>query len=164
MYRTWRIQLRRKCEVVSLLTLPANYAEQGLCICRASVCLSVHSSSVCSPACRSMSPQQQTRCCRHEISTGCCTAHSSAACGGPMRVVPRCQRTLEAEHRLVCTTTVLYFTLLVMTLSLFCLASGSWRRGVVISGVRRMNQVNALRVRLVVEWVTVFGRVYHLGM
>ena len=39
-----------------------------------------------------------------------------------------------------------------------------WRRGVVVSGVRRMNEVNARRVRLVPGWVTVFGRVYHLGM
>ena len=39
-----------------------------------------------------------------------------------------------------------------------------WRRGVVVSGVRRMNEVNARRARLVPAWVTVFGRVYHLGM
>ena len=39
-----------------------------------------------------------------------------------------------------------------------------WRRGVMASGVRRMNEVNARRVRLVPGWVTVFGRVYHLGM
>jgi len=38
------------------------------------------------------------------------------------------------------------------------------RRGVVVSGVRRMNEVNARRVRLVPGRVTVFGRVYHLGM
>jgi len=37
-------------------------------------------------------------------------------------------------------------------------------RGVVVSGVRRMNEVNARRARLVPVWVTVFGRVYHLGM
>ena len=37
-------------------------------------------------------------------------------------------------------------------------------RGAVVSGVRRMNQVNASRARLVPGWVTVFGRVYHLGM
>jgi len=36
--------------------------------------------------------------------------------------------------------------------------------GVVVSGVRRMNEVNARRARLVPGWVTVFGRVYHLGM
>ena len=36
------------------------------------------------------------------------------------------------------------------------------RRGVVVSGVRRMNEVNARRARLVLGWVTVFGRVYHL--
>jgi len=39
-----------------------------------------------------------------------------------------------------------------------------WRRGVVVSGVRRMNEVNARRARLVPGWVTVFGRVYHLGV
>ena len=39
-----------------------------------------------------------------------------------------------------------------------------WRRGVVVSGVRRMNEVNARRARLVPGWVTVFGRIYHLGM
>ena len=41
---------------------------------------------------------------------------------------------------------------------------GGWRRGVVLSGVRRMNEVNARRALLVRGWVTVFGRVYHLGM
>jgi len=40
-------------------------------------------------------------------------------------------------------------------------ALGRWRRGIVVSGVRRMN---ARRARLVPGWVTVFGRVYHLGM
>ena len=38
------------------------------------------------------------------------------------------------------------------------------RRGVVVSGVRRINEVNARRARLVPGWVTVFGRVYRLGM
>jgi len=38
----------------------------------------------------------------------------------------------------------------------------AWRA--VVSGVRRMNQVNARRARLVPGLVTVFGRVYHLGM
>ena len=38
------------------------------------------------------------------------------------------------------------------------------RRGVVVSGVRRMNEVNARRARLVLRWVTVFGRVYHLSI
>jgi len=33
-----------------------------------------------------------------------------------------------------------------------------------ISGVRRMNEVNARLVRLVLGWVTVFGQVYNLGM
>ena len=39
-----------------------------------------------------------------------------------------------------------------------------WQRGVVVSGVRLMNEVNARWARLVPGWVTVFGRVYHLGM
>jgi len=39
-----------------------------------------------------------------------------------------------------------------------------WRRGVVVSGVRRMNEVSPRRARLVLEWVTVFGLIYHLGM
>jgi len=47
--------------------------------------------------------------------------------------------------------------------SLYLLYLG-WRRGAVVSGVRRMNEVNARRARLVPGWVTVFGRVYHLGM
>jgi len=38
------------------------------------------------------------------------------------------------------------------------------RRGVVVSGVRRMNEVNPRRARLVLGWVTVFVRAYHLGM
>ena len=42
--------------------------------------------------------------------------------------------------------------------------SVGWRRGAVVSGVRRMNEVNARRARLVPGWVTVFWRVYHLGM
>ena len=38
-----------------------------------------------------------------------------------------------------------------------------WRRGVVASVVRRMNEVTTRRVRLVLGWVTVFWRVYHHG-
>ena len=37
----------------------------------------------------------------------------------------------------------------------------AWRS---VNGIRRMNEVNARRARLVPRWVTVFGRVYHLGM
>ena len=36
--------------------------------------------------------------------------------------------------------------------------------GVVVSGVRRMNKVNARRARLLPGWVTVFGWVHHLGV
>ena len=42
--------------------------------------------------------------------------------------------------------------------------NNGWRPGVLVSGVRRMNEVNARRARLVPGWVTVFGRVYHLGV
>ena len=38
------------------------------------------------------------------------------------------------------------------------------RVGGVASGVRHMNEVNVRRARLLPGWVTVFGRVYHLGM
>ena len=46
----------------------------------------------------------------------------------------------------------------------FFRGEGSWRRGVVASVVRRMNEVTVRRARLVLGWVTVFGRVYHHGM
>jgi len=36
--------------------------------------------------------------------------------------------------------------------------SHTWWRGIAVSGVRRMNEVNARRARLVPGWVTVFGR------
>jgi len=39
----------------------------------------------------------------------------------------------------------------------------SQRRGVVVSVVRRMNEVTLRRARLVLGWVTVFGRVHHHG-
>ena len=38
------------------------------------------------------------------------------------------------------------------------------RRGVVASVVHRMNEVTLRRARLVLGWVTVFGRVYHHGV
>jgi len=38
------------------------------------------------------------------------------------------------------------------------------RHGIVVSGVRRINEVNPRRARLVLGWVTVFAWVYHLGM
>ena len=51
-----------------------------------------------------------------------------------------------------------------LSLSSVILTDSGWRRGIVVSGVRCMNEVNARRARLVPGWVTVFGRVYHLGM
>jgi len=38
------------------------------------------------------------------------------------------------------------------------------KRGVVVSVVRPINEVTLRRARLVLGWVTVFGRVYHHGM
>jgi len=38
------------------------------------------------------------------------------------------------------------------------------RLGVVASVVRRMNEVTVRRARLVLGWMTVYGRVYHHGM
>jgi len=39
-----------------------------------------------------------------------------------------------------------------------------WRRGVVVSRVRRINVVNARRARSVPGWVIIVRRVYHLSM
>jgi len=39
-----------------------------------------------------------------------------------------------------------------------------WRRGVVASVIRRMNEVSVHWARLVLGWVTVFGWVYHHGV
>ena len=39
-----------------------------------------------------------------------------------------------------------------------------WRLGVVASVIRRMNEVTVHWARLVLGWVTVFGRVYHHGV
>jgi len=39
-----------------------------------------------------------------------------------------------------------------------------WRHGVVVSVVSRMNEVTLRRAWLVLGWVTVCGREYHLGM
>ena len=38
-----------------------------------------------------------------------------------------------------------------------------WRRGVVVSVIRRMNEVTLRRARLVLALVTVFGGIYHHG-
>jgi len=69
------------------------YVEQGLCICPATVRLSVR--KVC--------------CCGQEISVDCCTAHSSAAgeCGQCHVVSVR----VVAEHRPVCKVCVEIFSL-----------------------------------------------------
>jgi len=38
-----------------------------------------------------------------------------------------------------------------------------WRRGVVVSGIGLINEVNRHRARLVLGWVTVCGRVNRIG-
>jgi len=38
------------------------------------------------------------------------------------------------------------------------------RRGVAVSGVRRMKEVDVRRAQLVLGWVTVFGRVYAISV
>jgi len=42
--------------------------------------------------------------------------------------------------------------------------SDGWRLGVMASVVRRMNEATVHWARLVLGWVTVFGRVYHHGV
>ena len=59
---------------------------------------------------------------------------------------------------------VLYTVLCCRSVHCFQIVTLGWRRGVVVSGVRGMNEVNARRARLVLGWVTVFGWVYHLGV
>jgi len=39
-----------------------------------------------------------------------------------------------------------------------------WRRGVVVNALVVINEVTLHRAQLVLEWVTVCGRVNHLGM
>jgi len=39
-----------------------------------------------------------------------------------------------------------------------------WWRGVVVSGIHHLHEVNARLARLVPGMVTVFGRIYHLDM
>ena len=61
------------------------------------------------------------------------------------------------------------FTLGYITYSTSCVSvsvcwSVGWRRGVVVSVVHRMNEVNRRRARLVLGWVTVSGWTYDLSM
>ena len=39
-----------------------------------------------------------------------------------------------------------------------------WHHGIVVSGVRHINEVNPRQTRLVPGWVTIFGQLYHLSM
>ena len=59
---------------------------------------------------------------------------------------------------------VVHCIISVLDLVEFCFIGKSRRRGAVVSGVRRMNEVNTRQARLVHGWVIVFWRVYHLGM
>ena len=82
------------------------YTEKGLCngtvsvrlSVRRSFCLFQHEPTATNLQVFSCGPSRQ------EISIDCCTVGAqlqAAACGDRMRAVPRCQRTQEAEHRLV---------------------------------------------------------------
>jgi len=42
-------------------------------------------------------------------------------------------------------------------------SSNSWRHGVMVNIVGRINEVNQRRARLVLGWVTIFRRVNRLG-
>jgi len=62
-----------------------------------------------------------------------------------------------AANTILCVYTDIFLrTVYVVNMTLL-----GWRRGVVASVVRRMNEVTLRRARLVLGWVTVFGRVYH---
>jgi len=63
---------------------------------------------------------------------------------------------LSAEQTHFFILRALYFSIVLLTLGR--------RRGVVVSGVRRVNEVNARRARLLPGSVTVFGQVNHLCM
>ena len=39
---------------------------------------------------------------------------------------------------------------------------GLWRCDIVVSGVRRMNEVTQRWAQFVLGWVTIFGQIYHL--
>jgi len=82
--------------IIALLALPAEDAEQGLCgLRRASVRLSVHSSAArrCCGFAAVGPAGRRYRSIAAAAGRRSSTAHSSIACGGRMRAVPRCQRT-----------------------------------------------------------------------
>ena len=58
-------------------------------------------------------------------------------------------------------TSGLYLCLVICLADYQCLQLAVWRSG---SVVHRMNEVALCWARLVLGWVTIFGRVYHLGM
>jgi len=70
-------------------------------------------------------------------------------------------KTHDLQHKLDQSTSMSDITILSIGVLIM---QNIWRRGVVVSGVRCMNEVNPRRARLVPGWVTVFGWVYHLGM
>jgi len=76
----------------------------------------------------------------------------------PKRHIDRFIRFCKTPCRVQRTDTLTHRHTVQTTLHL-CLQKTGWRRGVVVSGARRMNEVNARRARLVPGWVAVFGRV-----
>jgi len=97
-----RSDRRNVTKTSTILAVLAQYAQRGLCNCRASVCQSICPIRLlevcyCGPS-------------RQEISIDCCTAggpsissRGTARRSAAMRAVPNCQLTQEAEHRQVCT-------------------------------------------------------------
>ena len=65
--------------------------------------------------------------------------------------------------RFLITVVITHWSLLAVAVECLILLA-VWRRGIVVSGVRRVNEVNLRRAWLVLGWVAVFGWVYHLGM
>ena len=86
----------------------------------------------------------------HSIEPQCCFHFSYCLSERVFSVVLYCQQTI-----LIC----LWILYAFIEANKSHTHTYGWRRGVVVSGVRRMNEVNARRARLVPGWVTVFGRV-----
>jgi len=77
---------------------------------------------------------------------------------------------LQSVHGLRCfdnvarTRSISECSVLALCLVNISIGACGWRLGVVASVVRRTNEVTLRRARLVLGWVTVFGRVYHHGV
>ena len=87
-----------------------------------------------------------------------------------MELMTAAMRPTSLMHMLVVQVVLLLPLLLILlllsttTTTTATTTTTSWRFGVVASVVRRMNEVTVHWARLVLGWVTVFGRVYHHGV